>query len=171
MFKTIPGFPDYKVNEYGDVISYKGKTSRLLKGGDIYTRNTSRCRIHNLDGNSRIPNYVAVAKAFIPNPKNYHVVRFIDHDPSNIRVSNLYWAKTKVHNKPVCLFESNSLLPIKIWESVSEVANEYGVISSSITSMFKRKSFFGDKSMRIRPFADYIEILKARGENDEMPIR
>lgn len=169
MFKTIPGFPNYKVNEYGDIVSYK-KKPRLLRGTADFMRNTAKCRVYTLDKKRGISNYVCVAKAFIPNPNNYHVVQFIDNDPSNVHVSNLHWTKNRPHDKPVCLFEADSLLPIKIWKSISEAADEYGTKTFTITCLFKRKSFFGDASMRIRPFDDYIEILKARGENNEMSI-
>ena len=164
MFKTIPGFSSYKVNEYGDIVSYATGEPRMLRGTPDPTRNTSKCRLYTLDKKRNVSNYALVAKAFVPNPKNYNFVHFIDNDPSNIHVSNLYWANSGNHSKPVCLFEADSLLPIKVFESVTEAADEYGVKPFQITALLKRKSFRGDKTMMIRPFDDYLDILKRREE-------
>lgn len=93
----IKAFYGYKINEFGEVYSYKysdeGKKVPhhltingyvfvpLWKGGKQYNRT-----IHRL-----------LAIHFIPNPKNLPVINHIDGNKQNFSLSNLEWC-TQQHN-------------------------------------------------------------------------
>lgn len=95
MEKIIDGFPDYTVDEEGNIYSYKKgkqyKMSPYLDGKKRYLMidlmnngAKTKCLIHRL-----------VAKAFIPNPDNLSEVDHIDNNPKNNNVSNLQWCDRK----------------------------------------------------------------------------
>jgi hypothetical protein len=87
MYKTIPNFPEFKINESGNIISTKnGSQVKCYDSGGYLGCNcwrnpkNLRPRIHRL-----------VALAFIPNPDNLPYVDHIDGNTRNNNVSNLRW--------------------------------------------------------------------------------
>lgn len=95
MEKMLKDFPDYSVDEQGNVYSYKTgkkhKMSPYLDGKKRYRMIDlmvngikKKCLIHRL-----------VAQTFIPNPNNLPEVDHIDNNPQNNNVENLQWCDRK----------------------------------------------------------------------------
>lgn len=87
MFVTIKDYPNYSINEKGEV---KNKYSKILKprtaGRGYYCYH-----LRNENGVKNEYIHRLVAKTFIPNPNNLPQVDHIDGDKSNNNVSNLRW--------------------------------------------------------------------------------
>lgn len=87
MFVKIKDYPDYSINEKGEVMN---KHSKLLKphtaGRGYYCYQLS-----NEKGRKNEYIHRLVAKTFIPNPHNLPQVDHIDGDKSNNNVDNLRW--------------------------------------------------------------------------------
>ena len=124
MEKRIPSHPDYSVDEYGNVYSYKKgdryQMSPYLDGKKRYymidlmdNGIRSKCLVHRL-----------VAETFIDNPQGLPEVDHIDKNPQNNRVENLRWCD-RIFN----LRQS--------YETMSPVRNY------KITQLFKGNEFIG----------------------------
>lgn len=84
------GSPDYFITEVGDVYRERrnGKVS-LLK--QIFVNGKWNV---NTSTNCIVKRYIVhklVAKCFVPNPKGYKSVGFVDGDVNNLKASNLEW--------------------------------------------------------------------------------
>lgn len=90
-FKPIIGFPDYTINEYGTIISYRRKNPVLIIGKVSHRgyhivglRDTYSVRKH-------LSVHRLVASTFIPNPLGLPDVNHVDGNKLNNHVSNLEW--------------------------------------------------------------------------------
>jgi hypothetical protein len=86
-WRTIPGYPAYKVSNTGDVIGYQGILRPTTVDGGY-----KRLNLHR-DG--KLKSFLVsrlVALAFIPNPENKPEVDHINRIRSDNRVENLRWA-------------------------------------------------------------------------------
>lgn len=88
MFIPIKDYPNYSINEYGEVQNMS--TMKILKprtaGRGYYCY-----QLRNEYGAKNEYIHRLVAKTFIPNPHNLPQVDHIDGDKSNNHVSNLKW--------------------------------------------------------------------------------
>ena len=81
-------------------VSNKGRVWSSISNSFI--EGTPNCRTGHIDistksNGKRVHRYLhrMIAETFIPNPKNYPMVRHIDDDPSNNIVDNLAWGTQK----------------------------------------------------------------------------
>ena len=91
------GYPNYAVNEYGDVFSFTAK--RFLKTN--ISSSTGRCRVNLYDGQSNaktVEVHRLVALMFLDNPNNYNTVNHIDGNILNNHVSNLEWCTSEYNS-------------------------------------------------------------------------
>lgn len=92
MLKNIKGYDgDYKVNEFGEVFSFKKGRPKKLKprythDGYIWYSLSKNNKAKTLRANR------LVAETFIPNPLNKETVNHKDGDKFNNHVSNLEWS-------------------------------------------------------------------------------
>lgn len=102
-WRPIKGFDGYEVSDRGRVrsyhkpIGYGGGTCvdfnsnpKILTQTPVGKLNHMRVTLY---GDKRVSLLVhrLVAEAFIPNPNNYPIVRHMNNNPSDNRVSNLKW--------------------------------------------------------------------------------
>lgn len=98
MSVVIKGFPDYTVDEQGNIESYRGfgrKPKRRISGYPIKPTADHKGYLYvtlcNSDSNKRHFVHKLVAVAFIPNPDRKPQVNHIDGNKLNCKVSNLEW--------------------------------------------------------------------------------
>lgn len=94
-WKRIWDFPDYWISTAGRVWS-------TLSDGFVYGCPVGRCGHIDVELRRRGRKYHRymhrlVGEAFIPNPRDYPLVRHLDDDPSNNWIWNLEWG-TQAHN-------------------------------------------------------------------------
>lgn len=103
-WKDIKDFPGYQVSNTGKVRSFMnnrhgiGDEARELK--QIYNRRGYPTVMLGR-GNRRLVSRL-VAASHIPNPNNLPIVRHMDDDPKNNKVSNLSWG-TQADNMQDCV--------------------------------------------------------------------
>ena len=106
--KLIPNFPDYKINEYGEIFSrYKFKTGKIinewrpvqhvLDKGNGYRLITC---VNNITGRRKnVFIHRALAECFIPNPLNKPQVNHIDGIKTNNTLANLEWVTAQENSQ------------------------------------------------------------------------
>lgn len=93
--KQIKGYPDYFIDENGNV--YSKKSGRYLRGS-VMTNGYKSVELFTASGKSkRLLVHRLVAEAFIPNPDGLPVVNHKDESRDNNSVDNLEWCTHK-HN-------------------------------------------------------------------------
>lgn len=129
MFKEVPNYPGYMVNENSIIINKKGHAlqpaldnmGRPRVGLETYDENGKFiCR-----DNRYI--YRISAEVFLPNPQNYPVVMHIDNDVLHNHISNLKWG-TQSENIRQAFDEGRKVSPNKDKHEryVYEVSNKDG---------------------------------------------
>ena len=89
-WRTIEGYPNYSVSNYGRVRN--DLTCKILK----QNLNSSGYYRVMIGGKQQFVHRL-VAMAFIDNPNNYPVVNHLDYNPRNNHIDNLEWC-TQSHN-------------------------------------------------------------------------
>ena len=159
IWKDVVGYENlYKVSNLGNVMSFWGKTPKLLKlkkDNSGYLRielhickRTRKCfLVHRL-----------VAQAFLPNPNNYPVINHKDENPLNNNVNNLEWCTQKYNcnygtvrerlsrsltnrkdlSKPVLQFDKNGNF-VKEYLSMSDAEKKTGIKHNNICRVCQGK--------------------------------
>jgi hypothetical protein len=86
----IKGFADYKISNFGNVISFKNKAPKILKFADS-GRGYKSVWLSNDTESKRKTIHRLVAENFINNPYFLKEVNHIDGNKNNNTVSNLEW--------------------------------------------------------------------------------
>ena len=143
MWKTIKGFEDYEVNEFGDVKSHKYNKEKLLRKRYtqdgyiqyVLLKNGINCtrRAHRL-----------VAEAFIDNPEQKETVNHKDGDKTNNYYENLEWATKKEQMQHA--YKLGLKRPLKGILNYNHILNEHEVIE--IRKLYKpHNKEFGMKAL------------------------
>ena len=142
-FLPIRGFPDYFVNEHGDVLSTKNGREMLIKphedkDGYLFVN------IYDADGRPRMKKiHRLLAEAFIDNPCDYPLVCHADDNKQNNSLSNLRWGTNKSNaddmirnghstRREVYCYETK-----KVYASIRMASTELGVHPSDIVACAK----------------------------------
>lgn len=152
-WKPIEGYEGlYEVSDLGNVrsLNYRrtGKPQVLKLSDDSYGYLQINLCKNRERKCSRVN--ILVAQAFIPNPENKPEVNHKDEDKHNNRVDNLNWCTreenmewgtcreriTKSLKKTVTQY-TNDGVPIKVWDSATQVEIELGINQSSISKCCK----------------------------------
>lgn len=149
LWKTIEGYPDYRISDRGRVISLKGDIPRFLNPATdthgylkVSLSENSKC-----DHNCRI--HKLVAAAFIPNPENKPEINHIDGNKTNNHVSNLEWVTRSENSRhafktglnAVCKAKITAKQAIEIFlkarsgHSIYSLSKEYGLNTGTIWSI------------------------------------
>lgn len=93
MEKDIPGFKDYKITEYGEVISYKKKTPTIIKHS---TGKETHPMVFIQKDNKpeRLCVYYLVAITYLVNPRESKLIKHKDGNIFNNHYTNLEWDNT-----------------------------------------------------------------------------
>lgn len=83
VFKPIPNYNGYYINESGNILDNNQKLIRFATDND--------CRLYSIIENNIEYIDELVAKTFLNNPDNFKFVGHRDEDILNCHVSNLYW--------------------------------------------------------------------------------
>lgn len=95
MWKKIPNWEEYEVNEFGDV---KNTLTGNVIVGDINSAGYKRVCLYKNKHCKKFFRHRLVAELFIPNNKNYTEVNHKDGDKSNNYIANLEWC-SRTHNE------------------------------------------------------------------------
>ena len=165
--KEIEGFSNYLICSSGEV--YSKISNKVIKGWAV-AKGYIGIRLVGDDGNYHfVKIHRLVAKAFIPNPKNYPQVNHKDENKANNCVDNLEWC-TNLYNsnygtrckrisaankgkgsKPIAMFNKTWQL-IKIFDSQAQ-ASEYGFTQANVSKVLNGKRKFV-KGMRFARLED-----------------
>ena len=165
IWKEIDGYPDYRISNYGRVMSLKRGLKRVLKpqkDKDGYLI----CSLWENNKGKTLKIHRLVAEAFIPNPDNKTEIDHINTDKTDNRVENLRWVTNKENmNNPITRqncsknnyckgrmgSKHHNSIPIyqltkegeiiKKWECAATVAKELNISSIGIRRCCQGKAF------------------------------
>lgn len=165
IFKSITDYPNYEISNLGRLkslerISLRGfkLKEKLIKGG-IDTRGYQMIHLVNNGVRKTLLVHRLVAKEFIPNPENKYDINHIDGIKTNNFDYNLEWCTTQeniihAYANGLCsdktgetngrsLLTEKEVLEIRQIKNkrISEIAKNYNVSWSCISSIIKRKNW------------------------------
>jgi hypothetical protein len=148
-WKTVKGFEDYKISNFGRIKSLKNNRTRILKHGS----NPSGYCISSFFVNGKQFSFLThrlVASHFLTNYKSKKEVNHRDGDKKNNHVFNLEWATRSENMKHAC---DTKLLNCRkkvgnlhgeIFESSIAASLFYGLSEGAIRSAISREVFTAD---------------------------
>lgn len=146
-FKIISDYPNYMVNDKGDI--YSCVTNKILKQQfDSYGYKIVHFHSNGIDKTLSVHRLVALT--FIPNPKNCPCVNHKDENKTNNCVENLEWVSwaennnygtrlqraVKSRRKRILEKDKNGNI-LKKWDSVKDVALFYNCSTSKVYKTLK----------------------------------
>lgn len=150
MYKLIPGYPKYEINESGVVrnaVTHYVISQRMNRQGYLFVQLLA----YNKNNVELVHRLVAIT--FIPNPSNLPYVNHIDECSVHNSVDNLEWVSPKENSNhgtrneriirdrryPVNLYYVNGEL-YKQCESIHEAGRFLGVSEAAVRKAIKNKS-------------------------------
>lgn len=148
---AIAGFPNYTIDEFGNVYNREG----LKLKAEVTSQGYLRVSLSNESvKHKRLSIHRLVAETFIPNPGNLQQVNHIDENKLNNHVSNLEWitplgnllhsgvidkASVAKKHKIRCVTTG------EVYDSILDAVNKYGLHHSNIVAccMGRRKTCGG----------------------------
>lgn len=146
----LEDFPKYGISRDGRIFSYYVKReikptvwSNKVQTISLTNKNnkTQKMKVHRL-----------VAKAYLPNPKNYPLVKHLDDNPSNNNVKNLEWG-TKSSNgldayktgansgrRPVIRLDAKTGEELEHYESIKQASEMMNGVRSAIEAALSGES-------------------------------
>ena len=91
---TVENYPNYSVNDLGEV--FNNKTGRKLR--QTVKRGYCNVYLYNADGRKFFLVHRLVAQAFVPNPNKYPEINHKDENPLNNCAENLEWCTSKYNS-------------------------------------------------------------------------
>ena len=149
IWKEIRFCPEYKISNYGRVMSRKGQIMKTIQQKDGYMR------VSFWKDNKSISKYIhcLVAEAFIPNPNKLPQVNHKDENKSNNYVGNLEWctasynssygSRNKTNSIPVLQYTLNGEF-IAEYPSILQASKIVGISDSTIRRSCS-KSYVGTR--------------------------
>ena len=105
IYVEIDGFPDYAINESGDV--YSIRYNRILTHG-VSADGYLRIRLYNDGKGCTKTIHRLLAKTFIHNPTHLPCIDHIDHDRQNNSLDNLRWCSISTNNRNKSISKKNT---------------------------------------------------------------
>lgn len=140
MVKQIKEYPNYGVNENGEVFNLltNTKLKPWVSNGYQYVSlgRKNKKRVHRL-----------VANAFIPNPQNLPVVNHLDENKLNNNVSNLEWC---THRDNVMYGEHAPAKNIRIAQELSKKKVVQCTLDGQVVCEYESIQFASEQSGVIR---------------------
>lgn len=102
--KTIPGFSNYKTDEFGNIYSYykfRRLSNELRKIKHSIRKRDGRCYVTIKSDSGKMltrHTHKLVALSHLPNPNNFKIVMHLDNNPQNNHISNLKWGTSHENN-------------------------------------------------------------------------
>ena len=90
IWKEIEGFEDYKISNFGRVMSFKNNGQKILKYADS-GRGYDSVWLRSKEKSRRYTIHRLIATHFIENPQHLPEVNHIDGNKKNNSISNLEW--------------------------------------------------------------------------------
>lgn len=146
MWKSIPEWDWYLVNEQGQILNTK--TGNYLKG-DINNIGYHRVTFYDHHKKQRFFVHRLVAQLFIPNPDNFPEVNHIDGNKDNNCVNNLEWCDRIYNEHSARRTGLKEYKPFQIWltdgsikqyEFAPQLAKELNVSKRTVLNYLQDKS-------------------------------
>lgn len=144
-YKTIKGYEDYKINEQGEIISYKRTKPRKIKHhikGNGYVEVT----LSDKKGSyKQIGLHRLLAETFIPKPEGAEIVNHKNGDTTDFRLENLEWI-TKSQNKLHAIYtlkkrtatQKTIIVDGVEFESLKKCAEHFGINAKNLSSQLAK---------------------------------
>lgn len=145
-WRIIEEYPDYKINSFGTVMSFKRDSNGIKKLSFIDKDGYERVNLRVNNKAKNAPVHRLVAKAFIPNPDNLPQVNHKNGIKLNNVPENLEWCSNldnqrHAWNSDLKTVKLTTLQVLEIREALfngisnTELANKYNVDQSSISNI------------------------------------
>ena len=149
IWKEIPDYPDYKVSNFGNIMSKKfGDWKKINPSPD--TRGYNCVSLTKNKKKSTILVHRLLAIAFIPNPDNLPTVDHIDQNRSNNDLSNLRWASRYTQNMNTCRTRTDILEtdPIERNKIILKESRQRAIDSKKYYCEMCNKAYDGNYSLQ-----------------------
>ena len=129
IYTEIRGFPEYKISNFGNVVSTRVHKSKgkIMKYTLDKTTRYLRVSLYKPGSRKVYSNNIhrLVAEHFIPNPNNLRQVDHIDHDRKNNFIGNLRWVSSRDNNRNRSLCVRNTSGTQGVRRYINYSGNEY----------------------------------------------